>query len=248
MSTTDPGTSPYPDCLTLHTPEPDRAAVLQVEADFIVAYKPPGMSFHREGGQAGLLDHLRALHDGELFPLHRLDRLTSGLLLLARNAAAASEFGAMFAEHRLDKYYLALTARTPQKKQGTVAGAMLPARSGSWRLGEGQEQYAVTQFFSHGVGNGQRLLLLRPLSGRTHQLRVAMKSLGAPLLGDERYGGAAADRGYLHAYALAFLWRGQPHAYRLLPAAGMHFITPAVSQLLIDMPLPWNYAWPSRKK
>ncbi|WP_084186962.1 pseudouridine synthase [Andreprevotia chitinilytica] len=233
--------------LNLAAPDPSKVAVLHVEADFIVAYKPPGLSFHREGGEAGFVELLREQFEGVLHPLHRLDRITSGLLLLARNEAAASEFGAMFAEHRLDKFYLGLSARPPKKKQGTVAGAMLPGRNGSWKLGEGREQFASTQFFSHGLGNGLRLFVLRPLSGRTHQLRVAMKSLAAPILGDTRYGGVAADRGYLHAYALAFDWRGQRFELVLPPQAGEQFCSEPMQQQLAQNPPPWAYAWPDQK-
>ncbi|KAF0814790.1 putative RNA pseudouridine synthase [Andreprevotia sp. IGB-42] len=234
-------------CVDMVAPDAALPAIVHVADDFVVAYKPAGLNFHREGNEPGLTELLRPQADGELYPLHRLDKLTSGLLLLARNAAAASEFGAMFAGHRLDKYYLALSARAPRKKQGTVAGAMLPARNGNWRLGDGNEQYAITQFFTHGLGNGLRLFLLRPLSGRTHQIRVAMKSVAAPILGDTRYGGEAADRGYLHAYALAFDWQGQRHAFSLAPATGGHFTEAAFCQRLAQMPQPWLYPWPSNK-
>ena len=74
---------------------------------------------------------------------------------------------------------------------------------------------------SAAAGDGLRAVLMRPWTGRTHQLRVAMKALGAPLLGDTRYGGAASERLHLHAWALSFVWQGTARCFQApLPDAG----------------------------
>jgi hypothetical protein len=94
------------------------------------------------------------------------------------------------------KYYFALTSRRPARKQGSVVGDMRRARAGAWRLSPqsaGTDDPAVTRFASVGVpaaAPGLRAFLLRPETGRTHQLRVALKSLSSPVLGDELYGRA----------------------------------------------------------
>lgn len=231
----------------LHCADPAQLSTLFTHADFLVIYKPPGMSFHREGDEPGVMDILRQQQDGPLFPLHRLDRITSGLLLIARNENAAREFGEMFASRQLEKFYLALSSRKPLKKQGTIAGGMQSGRGGNWLLTRDAANHAVTQFFSYGLGNGLRAFLLRPRTGRTHQLRVALKSLSAPILGDIRYGGEAADRGYLHAFALRFTWQNQSWALRLLPQSGEHW--PQQWPLLAqpDLQAPWNLPWPAAK-
>jgi tRNA pseudouridine32 synthase / 23S rRNA pseudouridine746 synthase len=214
--------------------------------DFLVAIKPAGLSFHKEEDELGFVEVLRqALGGMPLWPVHRLDKLTSGLLLFAKNAEAARYFGAAFAEHRINKYYLAISDKKPSKKQGWIKGAMEKGRGGSWRLCRDGELKAATQFFSYGdMQTGQRLFVLRPLSGRTHQLRVALKSLGSPILGDERYGGTPADRGYLHAWALDFDYQGEQQRILLAPESGSAFQGLEAQLATIDS--PWDLPWPSK--
>lgn len=213
---------------------------------FLLINKPAGLSFHREGEVPGVLELLRAQTGNEdLHAVHRLDAMTSGLLLIAKGVAAARDFGALFASRQMRKYYLALAERSPKKKQGSIVGDMQKGRNGSWRLLPTRHEPAYTQFFSAGLGNGLRLFLVRPLTGRTHQIRVALKSLGSPILGDLRYAGAAADRGYLHAYALAFELDGRQHAYRCLPDEGVHWQTPACQAGLARFADPAQLAWPA---
>ncbi|GGP23748.1 pseudouridine synthase [Silvimonas iriomotensis] len=230
---------------TLSCPDFNALSVLYTHDDFLLVYKPPGLGFHREGDEAGVLDLLREQHEGALFPLHRLDRITSGLLLVARSSEAARDFGEMFASRTLEKFYLALSARKPARKQGTIAGGMQSGRGGNWLLTRETDNLAVTQFFSYGLGNGLRGFLLRPRTGRTHQLRVALKSVGAPILGDTRYGAEAADRGYLHACALRFSWDAQTWSFLLLPGSGAHWPSPWPEQAAADLQAPWDLPWPA---
>ncbi|KJH65723.1 TIGR01621 family pseudouridine synthase [Chromobacterium violaceum] len=212
---------------------------------FYLVDKHPGASFHREGDAPGLMDALRAgLDDEALWPVHRLDRITSGLILVARSAGAARALGDALAGREVEKYYLALSDRKPLKKQGRVAGDMAKGRGGAWRLTEGRENPAVTQFFSYALAPGLRLFLLRPRTGKTHQLRVAMKSQGAPILGDALYGGSEADRGYLHAYALRFELDGERFAFVCPPSAGERFIGEACRDKLAELGEPWGLPWP----
>lgn len=221
-------------------------AVLARHPDFCVAIKPHGLSFHDESGSEGFVSRLKRLPgNADLYPLHRLDRITSGLILFARTPEAAKRFGEMFANGQIEKYYLAISAFSPSKKQGWVKGLMQKARGGSWRLARASEgPFAVTQFFSFGTGRGKRLFLVRPRTGRTHQIRVALKSLSAPILGDDRYGGGAADRGYLHAFVLRFDWTDGPHCFISYPQAGREFCEPAVQELISSLAEPWTLAWP----
>ncbi|MBS1208589.1 MAG: hypothetical protein H6R19_987 [Proteobacteria bacterium] len=217
------------------------AIIWDQSEDFVLAAKPAGMSFHQDGDSPGFFAQLKRLPGcADLHALHRLDRMTSGLVLCARNPVAAAEFGRMFEAGEIGKFYLALSDHRPAKKQGWVKGAMQKARGGCWRLAREGEQYAVSQFFSFSVGGGMRLFVVRPRTGRTHQIRVALKSLGAPILGDERYGGSPADRGYLHAYALRFMWRGVLQSFVLPPAEGAAFA--GCADQLPDA--PWTLDWP----
>jgi len=217
--------------------------------DFIVVLKPAGMGFHQEEGSVSLVEAARQLSGiHPLYPVHRLDRITSGLVLLARSEEAARRFGELFAQGKMEKYYLALAPGKPAKKQGSIKGAMIKGRNGSWRLAREGEAWALTQFFSYGLGTegrNLRLFVLRPRSGRTHQLRVALKSLGSPILGDGRYGGAEADRAYLHAYVLRFPWQGEEQAFSALPDEGEHFLNAAFADKLAALGPVEQLPWPA---
>lgn len=219
--------------------------LIHTDPRFYLLDKHPGVSFHRDGDEPGLMEALRAGQGDEaLWPVHRLDRITSGLILVARSAAAARALGEALAKREVEKYYLALSDRKPAKKQGRISGDMAKGRGGAWRLAPSQDNPAVTQFFSFSTQPGERLFLLRPRTGKTHQLRVAMKSLGAPILGDELYGGTAADRGYLHAYALRFALDGEGFAFIRPPCFGERFDHPACRAALNGLGEPWARPWP----
>ncbi|NWK76886.1 TIGR01621 family pseudouridine synthase [Aquitalea sp. LB_tupeE] len=221
-------------------------SLLYSDPRFYLINKHAGVSFHREGEDDGLLDAVRAgLQDESMWPVHRLDRVTSGLILLARSSQVASQFGSAFAGHMVEKYYLALSDRKPQKKQGLIKGDMEKGRGGAWRLLPGVQNPAITQFFSFSVQPGLRLFLLRPRSGKTHQLRVAMKSQSAPILGDALYGGSPADRAYLHAYALRFTLDGEAFRFVCPPDQGALFVSTALQECLQrEASAPWDLAWP----
>lgn len=209
---------------------------------FLLIDKPAGLPCQREGEGDSVLDRLRAQKPGEALHLvHRLDKLTSGLLLVARGADAATELGALFAGRDIAKYYLALSDRPPKKKQGLVSGDMDKGRNGSWKLLPTRTDPAITRFFSTGLGQGRRLFAVRPHTGRTHQIRVALKAIGSPILGDARYGGTAADRGYLHAYALAFTLGGEDFRFVCPPSQGEHWPDLATH---LDYAAPWQLPWP----
>ncbi len=219
-------------------------------ADFLVINKSPGISVHRDEAMQGLL--ARISEEQQLSGLklvHRLDRMTSGLLLLACHGECAAELAAQFRERTIEKYYLALSDRKPVRKQGLIRGDMERSRRGSWKLSKTQDNSAVTQFFSVSVGEKRRLFLLKPATGKTHQLRVAMKSLAAPILGDQRYAEQTSaqqwDRGYLHAYALRFELAGQPWSFVLPPDQGAEFLTGSSMKRIAAWQTPWELEWPA---
>lgn len=216
--------------------------------DFLIIDKLPGFAVHKDQEDCGLAMQVKADRGyDELMPVHRLDKVTSGLMLFAKNHQAASELSKAFSEHKVEKFYLALSDKKPKKKQGAVVGDMVRARRGSWRLAKTQVRPAVTQFFSTSVTPGIRLFLLKPLTGKTHQVRVALKSVGAPVMGDPYYHEKAEeclDRTYLHAYSLSFHFRGEHFRYRVLPSIGEHFdqhCCDLIEQLYAE---PWALKWP----
>ena len=180
--------------------------------DFIIIYKPCGLSVHKDQSEIGLTTLLaEQLGVPQVWLVHRLDKVTSGLLILALNAESAAEFFRLFAEHRIQKTYLALSNQKPKKKQGLIVGDMQKTRNGAWKLCQSKENPAITRFESVSCEPNLRLFFLKPQTGKTHQLRVAMKSLGSPILGDALYGKNTEkiDRTYLHAARLQFEFKGQ---------------------------------------
>ena len=180
--------------------------------DFIIIYKPCGLSVHKDQSEIGLTTLLaEQLGVPQVWLVHRLDKVTSGLLILALNTESAAEFFRLFAEHRIQKTYLALSNHKPKKKQGLIVGDMQKVRNGAWKLCPSKENPAITRFESVSCEPNLRLFILKPQTGKTHQLRVAMKSLASPILGDALYGKKTEkiDRTYLHAARLQFEFKGQ---------------------------------------
>ena len=156
--------------------------------DFIIIYKPCGLSVHKDQSEIGLTTLLaEQLGVPQVWLVHRLDKVTSGLLILALNAESAAEFFRLFSEHHIQKTYLALSNQKPKKKQGLIVGDMQKARNGAWKLCQSKENPAITRFESVSCEPNLRLFILKPQTGKTHQLRVAMKSLGSPILGGSAF-------------------------------------------------------------
>jgi tRNA pseudouridine32 synthase / 23S rRNA pseudouridine746 synthase len=197
--------------------------------DFLAINKPAGMSFHSDQGHPGLAHQLQISTQEHLWPVHRLDKITSGLLLFAKSQEAAVEINAMFRQRQIQKNYIALSSAKPKKKQGKVIGDMVKTRNGNWKLTTQTQNPAITAFNSCALIPGIRFFWITPVTGKTHQIRVALKALSAPIMGDLRYGGSDADRGYLHAYQLQFLWKDTPIQLSCLPKAGELFKSPQLS-------------------
>ena len=192
--------------------------VIYEHADFIVVNKENGVPMHCPS--SGLVSLLEARLAYPLWLLHRLDTATSGLMVLARSAQVAAIFGHLFSQRLISKYYLALVPSNIKKKQGHIIGDMQKARNGSYKLSKSTQNPAITQFYSCHYLTGLRLALLKPSTGKTHQLRVACKSLAAPILGDSRYSRQATEatqRLYLHAHMLAFSYQNQHFSFSCLP-------------------------------
>lgn len=206
--------------------------------------KAPGIAVQGDAAAPSLLQVLkRDLSLPELYPVHRLDQGTSGVLVLAKTPAANRQLSLGFQERQVRKFYLAITAKKPGKKQGWVIGDMEKSRNGSYKLCQTRANPARTAFFSFAFEEAMRLLVLRPLTGKTHQLRVALKALAAPIIGDLRYGGIQADRMYLHAWHLEFALDGQVFSYHAPPDAGELFRRPSFAARLAELGAPDRLPW-----
>jgi len=213
--------------------------------DFVVVNKPSNISVQNEFHQSGLLPILcQQLKVEKLWLVHRLDKVTSGILILAKHSQAAAVFGQLFEQKQIEKYYLAISAKKPKKKQGTVKGGMKKVRDGKWMLESSDTAVAISQFFSFSIYPGIRLFLVKPLTGKTHQIRVALKSIGSPILGDELYKGTSSDRTYLHAYCIRFNYQEQPICIMCPPNKGDVFVSDNTKQQIASLVSPWTLKWP----
>lgn len=189
---------------------PDR--ILFLDAEALVIDKPAGLPVDppRAGGLS-LDNHLASLTFGfRRWPsaVHRLDRDTSGCLLLSRNPKAHARFQQAFEGGAVEKRYLAILDGVPAGEAGTVdlPLAKVSSEGGGWRMiGSAKKGKAArTDWRVLRVADGRALVEFRPATGRTHQIRVhAAEALGAPVLGDPVYGRAHVAGMMLHAAELA---------------------------------------------
>lgn len=221
--------------------------------DFILIDKFPGVGFHRDRGGTGLTGVLKSeLNCETLYPVHRLDKMTSGLLVVGKSRAIARELAGQFYSKTVEKYYVAISDKRPKKKQGLIMGDMERTRRGMWKLTPETMNPAVTQFFSRSFAPHLRLFILKPHTGKTHQLRVALKSIGSPVLGDPLYYKTSAwfngiDRGYLHCFALRFQLKGEVYQFVKSPAVGRYFTDELFRSVMKEYQNPWDLKWPSVK-
>ena len=217
--------------------------IVYENSDFIITVKPAGSNFHSEEA-AGFVVQMSQKLGIPLFPVHRLDKMTSGLVIFAKTSEVAAKFGKMFENREVEKYYLAISMRKPKKKQGWVKADMGSARRGDYKLLSTMDNPAITQFISCALRTHERFFLVKPHTGKTHQIRVALKSLGSPCAGDERYAASdearKEDRGYLHAYALRFVFNDETFSFVLPPDEGERFVSTECKVQLELWDKPWE--------
>lgn len=208
-------------------------AVVFEHEDFLVLAKPPGVAVHGGSGLAfGLVDALRQrLETPSLELVHRLDRGTSGCLLVARDAARGRALQALFRERRVGKRYVALVAGhwpahvervdAPLAKNVEHAGERRVVVDPSGKAAS--SRFAVRRRFADAT-----LVEVAIETGRTHQIRVHSRHVGHALVGDTRYGDNRVNadfrrrglgRLFLHAERLTFEWRGEPIELAVAPDA-----------------------------
>ena len=193
MQAPNPQSPPHP---AVSDPLGLAARLLYRDAMMLIVDKPAGLPVHKgPGGGPNLADNLGALRfglprDPEL--AHRLDKETSGCLVLGRHRKALVRLADLFKANQVDKTYWAVVEGSPAAEAGTIDLAMAPRdpKRGWWMKIDPAGQPAVTRFEVLGRAGGLTWLALEPVTGRTHQLRLHCQASGYPILGDPIYGSA----------------------------------------------------------
>ncbi len=194
--------------------------IIYEDADMYVLNKPAGIAVQGGTKQGGrhIDGMLEALSDGEYRPrlVHRLDKETSGLLIVARHPAAAARLGALFRSREMDKIYWAVTVGVPHPPAGQLRSWMRKGEGADGRErmvlgahGDKVSKHAITDYTVVSTAARRAAwVALRPATGRMHQLRFHMSELGTSILGDDKYPGrrevpqGVAMGLHLHARAL----------------------------------------------
>ncbi|MDP1838786.1 MAG: RluA family pseudouridine synthase, partial [Reyranella sp.] len=193
-----------------------QSLVIHRDDHVIVLNKPPGLAVQGGTGTErhidGMLDALRFGFEDRPRLVHRLDKDTSGLLLIARTGQAAKRLAESFRDRETEKLYWAVVVGVPPKPEGAI-DLPLAKRPGArdremMQVDQEEGQKALTHFRElDRLAKRAALLALWPRTGRTHQLRVHCAAIGCPILGDGKYGGeeallsAVADARRLHLHA-----------------------------------------------
>lgn len=192
-------------------------SIVYEDDDLVVPDKPPDMPTHpshnhHEDTVANALAY-RYAQRGIPFvfrPVNRLDRNTSGLVLIARNRPSAAALSGAMRRGEIEKRYLAVLDGVPPEAEGVIETYLRRTAESiivreNCREGEGGD-YALTRYRVLAVCNGSSLVEASPVTGRTHQLRVHFAGIGCPIAGDDLYGKPSPDiaRHALHAASLTF--------------------------------------------
>jgi 23S rRNA pseudouridine1911/1915/1917 synthase len=192
------------------TEAPIELPILYEDDDCLVISKPIGVLSHSKGafnpeGTVGsfIRPKLQNLEGERAGIVHRLDRATSGVMIAAKTPEALSWLHKQFSQRKVKKTYYAVIEGEPELAKALIE---VPIERNArdpktFRPGTNGKP-ALTTYEVVQTGNGHSLLKLQPQTGRTHQLRVHLKYIGFPIVGDTIYGGTSADRLYLHAQQL----------------------------------------------
>ncbi|MEZ5044358.1 MAG: RluA family pseudouridine synthase [Saprospiraceae bacterium] len=242
------------------TPQEIPLDIRYEDEDLLVLYKPPGLVVHPGvGNWDGTLVNALAYYfkdlpimegnsNDRLGLVHRIDKDTSGLMVVAKSDLALTALAKQFFDHTIDRTYLALVWGEPEEDEGTISGhigrhprfrklfTVFPdGETGKWAT----THYKVLERLCY-----VSLVECKLETGRTHQIRVHMRHLGHPLFNDERYGGDQVVKGTIYSKYKLFVER----CFKIMPRQSLHaqslgFVHPRTGEhLYFEAPLPADFA------
>jgi 23S rRNA pseudouridine1911/1915/1917 synthase len=189
----------------------ERIEVVYEDRDLLVIFKAAGILTYpveNERGESAIQLIRRywksqRVRNEHLYLIHRLDKETSGLLVFAKSSLARESLHRQFEEHSIIRCYLAITDRAPERSKGEIRtrlGRNPRGKRAVARFGK----LAITRYEVLKSSRNRTLIRCELVTGRTHQIRIHLAHLGAPVVGDSIYGKGKAQRMALHAEALGF--------------------------------------------
>lgn len=195
-------------------------AILAVDRHFVVINKPARIGIGQDSSQdESLLEQVRAWYQAEVnaagnkgycVPIHFLDRPVSGAVVFALSSKAAARLNEQFRTRKIQKHYLALVHGRPPVAQGTLDDFMVKDHNQNVsriaHAGAADAKRCRLHYETIAHGSGNSLLLVKPETGRSHQIRVQLSHMGCPIYGDQKYGSSKdwQQRIALHAWQLIF--------------------------------------------
>jgi RluA family pseudouridine synthase len=182
--------------------------VLFENADYLAVDKPEGVVSVAEAGKGGLPELLKDVFSGKLYPVHRLDREASGVIVYAKNADAHRHLNGQFDRREVRKTYLALAVGAINANHGQINAPLREFGSGRMGVDPKRGKPSSTEWKLTERLEGATLVRVHPTTGRRHQIRVHLYHIGHPIAGDLKYGDcekqALFPRLMLHAAAIEF--------------------------------------------
>jgi tRNA pseudouridine32 synthase/23S rRNA pseudouridine746 synthase len=201
--------------------------ILFASDDFLAVDKPEGVVSISEAGQSSLPGLLREACGGPLYPVHRLDKEASGVIVFARNRDAHRYLNGEFDRRAVRKTYLALVLGVMEANRGVVNKPIREFGSGRMGVDPKRGKPSSTEFKVMKRLKEQTLVRAFPLTGRRHQIRVHLYSLGHPIAGDRKYGERTVQEQYPRL---------------MLHALEIEFALPSGEGLKIEAPVPESFA------
>jgi 23S rRNA pseudouridine955/2504/2580 synthase len=211
-----------------------RSIIIYEDSDLIALNKPHGIAVQGGTGTSKHIDGMLAVLGEGCRLVHRLDRDTSGVLIIAKNLSTAKSLGSAFQSRKANKIYWGITNGVPKPSSGEIKGYIAKGRLDN-RFGNKHEGKEIMEAVHHGAKGakysktlyhtaskaGQRLawVVMKPLTGRTHQLRLHMQLLGVPIAGDPKYmtdrplPGGIENSLHLHARSIILPIKGKESLY-----------------------------------
>jgi RluA family pseudouridine synthase len=200
--------------------------VLYEDADYLAVDKPEGVVSIAEANKGGLPELLKDLAPGRLYPVHRLDRGASGVIVFAKNAAAHRHLNGQFDRREVRKSYLAAVDGVVAVSRGQINAPIREFGSGRMGVDPKRGKPSSTEWKIAERLEGATLLRVRPATGRRHQIRVHLYHIGHPILGDLRYGDRA---------------RQERCPRLMLHAVDIDFALPSGERVAIEAPVPRSF-------